>query len=266
MTNQVHEKFDAVSAMYAEWLTEFIPDKNASILVCAAGATDRKVFETLHYSNVLLSGLDMRSDIHGDKTSQFENAEALSFADDQFDFAVMHASIHHTRLPHKVLTELYRVSRMGFLAIESRDSLLIRLVERLGMTEGYEVAGNFAEHGVNGTDIPNFVYRWTEREIEKTIKTYAPHLNHSFEYRYSSHYPDGTGFGRGMSILIKLLKPAYSVFVALFPKQQNHFAFFVHKPSVPDQLKPWISYDGVTGEFDVNREWIKSSYKKRMSR
>jgi SAM-dependent methyltransferase len=215
---------------------------------------------------VLFSGLDMRDEIHGEAETKFENAEALSYDDEQFDYAVMHASIHHTRLPHKVLTELYRVSRKGFLAIESRDSVLIRLAQRFGLTEGYEVAGNFAEHGVNGTDIPNFIYRWTEREIEKTINVFAPHLNHSFEYRYSSHYPEGHGFARGMKIVVALLKPAYSILCAMFPKQQNHFAFFVHKPSVPDQLKPWIKYEQATGKIDVDREWIKNNYTKRMSR
>jgi len=252
--------------MYADWLTEFIPDTDASILVCAAGQSDRRVFESLEYKNVLFSGMDLRNEIHGETVPQFENAEALSYDDDQFDYAVMHAAIHHTRLPHKVLTELYRVSRKGFLAIESRDSSLIRLAQRLGLTERYEVAGNFAAHGVNGTDIPNYIYRWTEREIEKTINVFAPHLNHSFEYRYASHYPDGHGFQSGMKIVVKLLKPAYSLFCALFPKQQNHFAFFVPKPSVPDHLKPWISYDHETGAFDVDQEWIKRHYTKRMSR
>ena len=255
-----------ISAIYADLVTEFVPDLDASVLVCGGGAEDRKVFEKLPYRNVFISGMDMRSDIHGENTPKFENAEELSFADDSFDYLVMHASIHHTRLPHKVLTELYRVSRKGFLAIESRDSLLMRSAESLGLTEAYEVAGNFAGHGVNGTDIPNYIYRWTEREVEKTIKTYAPHVNHRFEYRYSSHYPEGHGFRPGMKVLIRLLKPVYHGFKALFPKQQNHFAIFVHKPVIPDQLKPWLTYDEKSGEIEVDRDWIKNSYTKRKSR
>ena len=141
-----------------------------------------------------------------------------------------------------------------------------QLADRIGLTEAYEVAGNFSGAGVNGTDIPNYIYRWTEREVEKTIKTYAPHMDHTFEYRYSSHYPDGHGFNAFMKVIVKLLKPAYLMLKVLFPKQQNHFAFFVHKPIVPGDLKPWLSYDEDIGDIKINRDWIKNSYTKRLSR
>lgn len=255
-----------VKAIYARELQRFIPHKQASILVCGAGSSDRDVFQALGYEDVSISGMDLRDQVHGLRSVQFENAEELSFADDSFDYAVMHAAVHHTRLPHKVLTELFRVSRKGFLVIESRDSILMRVASRLGLTEQYEVAGNFAGHGVNGTDIPNFIYRWTEREVEKTIKTFAPHLNHTFEFSYSSHYPEGHGFGQGMRLLIKALKPVYMVFRWLLPKQQNHFAFFVYKPTVPGDLKSWVRWNKETGELEVDRAWIKSSYSKRLSR
>lgn len=255
-----------VKAIYAREVQRFIPDKQASILVCGAGASDRDVFQALSYRNVAISGMDLRDQVHGVRSVQFENAEQLSFANDSFDYAVMHAAVHHTRLPHKVLTELFRVSCKGFLVIESRDALLMRIASHFGLTEQYEVAGNFAGHGVNGTDIPNYIYRWTEREIEKTIKTYAPHFNHYFEFSYSSHYPEGNGFGRGMKIVIKVLKPLYMVFKTLFPKQQNHFAFFVHKPNVPGDLKPWVRWNEERDELEVDNAWIKSSYSKRLSR
>lgn len=255
-----------VKAIYAREVQRFIPDKQASILVCGAGASDRDVFHALGYQDVAISGMDLREQVHGLRSVKFENAEELSFADDSFDYAVMHAAVHHTRLPHKVLTELFRVSRKGFLVIESRDSMLMRIASRFGLTEQYEVAGNFAGHGVNGTDIPNFIYRWTEREVEKTIKTYAPHFNHHMEFSYSSHYPEGNGFGRGMRLFVKVLKPVYLVFKTLFPRQQNHFSFFVRKPSVPADLKPWIRYNEETDELEVNQKWIRSSYSKRLSK
>ena len=48
----------------------------------------------------------------------FQNAESLSFVDDSFDYVViMPQSI--TSVPHKVLTEMYRVAKKGVLAFES---------------------------------------------------------------------------------------------------------------------------------------------------
>lgn len=265
MTNSAIVKRDlGVTLFYKDMIREFIVDQGAKILVCGAGRADREAFKGLEFQNVFFSGLDLRPEVHANDIPQFENAEALSFEDNSFDYVVMRGSIHHCRLPHKVLTELYRVSRCGFLAIEARDSMLIRFAEKVGLTESYEVAGNFAGHGVNGTDIPNFIYRWTEREIEKTIKTYAPHLNHKFEYRYSSVYPVH-GFKFPMNILTRALKPVYSLLCTLFPRQQNQFAFFVHKADMKSDMKPWLKLDK-NGEIVVDREWIASSYTKRKSK
>jgi len=220
----------------------------------------------MKYENVYFSGMDLRHDVHGENTPKFENAEALSYPDNSFDYAVMCAAIHHTSLPNKVITELYRVSKKGFLVIEAKDSFLMRIAGKLGLTEGYEVAGNFKAHGVNGTDIPNFIFRWTEREVEKTIFSFAPHVTHRFQYRYYSNYPDGHGFGVMDRILCKLLKPVYHLFVLLLPKQQNSMAFYVRKPSVPEDLKPWLYFDKENNEIKVDRDWIKTKYSKKLSR
>lgn len=173
---------------YAKMVQEFIRDNNASILVCGAGTIDAKVFEGLPYANITMCGMDLRPGIQGNFKMLHENAEALSFGDNAFDYLIMHASIHHVRLPHKVLTELYRVSKKGFLAIESRDSVLIRITQKTGLTEEYEVKGNFPGSGVNGTDIPNYIYRWTEREVEKTIKCFDPCFKQKYYYRYGTIY------------------------------------------------------------------------------
>lgn len=150
--------------------------------------------------------------------------------------------------------------------MEGRDSILIQAASKLGLTEQYEVAGNFQGHGVNGTDIPNYIFRWTEREVEKTLKSFAPQFNHTVHYRYHSNYPDGHGFKLPGKIAIKILRAFYLIFTTLFPKQQNLMAFFIEKPRAPDDLKPWLSVDPTTNEVIVNRDWIKTSYNKRLSR
>ena len=93
------------------------------------------------------------------------------------------------------------------------------------LTEQFESAGNFKRHGVDGTAIPNFIFRWTEREVEKTLKSFAPDFDHDVHYRYHSNYPDGHGFGSAGRTVIGILKPAYLAFTALFPKQQNLMVF-----------------------------------------
>lgn len=247
-------------------IEEFIPDKDASILVCGSAQSERDILSELGYSNCFFTGMDLREKVSAGIASEFENVESLSFDDDSFDFALIKDTVHHTALPSKVLTELFRVSRNGYLVVEGRDSMLIRVASRLALTEQFEVAGNFSGHGVNGTDIPNFIFRWTEREVEKTLKSFAPHFNHHVDYRYHSNYPDGHGFRLAGRVIVVLLKPVYLLFTALFPRQQNLMAFFVTKPRTPDDLKPWITVDPNSEELIVDREWIKTSYTKKLSK
>ena len=99
-----------------------------------------------------------------------ENAEALSFADESFDFVLCKESYHHFPQPMKALYEMLRVARQGVLLIEPNDSawtdspatavsrLLKNLVKKiLRRRTGYH---DFEELG-------NYVYTISRREIEK---------------------------------------------------------------------------------------------------
>ena len=105
------------TSFYKRIVKQTILSKSSSILICGAGQLDKNVFENLGFQNVTLSNLDERAkpeDFHPYKWS-FQNAEALSLEDNSFDYVVIHAAIHHASLPHKVITEMYRVSKMGVL-------------------------------------------------------------------------------------------------------------------------------------------------------
>lgn len=247
---------------YKNVLSDFIPDKKKSILVCGAGVSDAKVFLDLQYTNVTMSGMDFTEGNTGDYTLVCENAESLSFADNSFDFCVMHASIHHTSLPHKVISELYRVSSQGVVFVESRDSFLIRLTQRLYLTEEYEVKGTYPGMGVNGTEFPNYIFRWTEREVMKTIKCFEPRYSHEFKFKYGSNFPDGKNSKRSIRLLLKFMYPLFKLFTAVFPKQQNLFAVFIKKQHDPERLKPWLKWDINERRIKVDRDYILNTYSK----
>ncbi|MCG8607896.1 class I SAM-dependent methyltransferase [bacterium] len=104
-----------------------------------------------------------------------QDAENLTYDNDAFDYAICHAVLHHCYSPHRAMLEMYRVSKKGIVMFEARDSLLMRLAVSLGLPEEYERSAINGDHGgVRNSSIPNFVYRWTEREIIKTIATYDP--------------------------------------------------------------------------------------------
>ncbi len=255
---------------YLKNVDDLIKDKNSSVLVCGGGQLDKQVFERLGFSNVTISNLDerMEKDSYHPFKWSFQNAEQLSFNDKSFDFVVIHAAIHHASSPHRVLTEMYRVASKGVLAFESRDSFIMRILVKLNLTQKYEYLAVFYNDckygGMNNTEIPNFVYRWTEREIEKTIKAFSPYFKHSFTYKYGYDFPYSPELekkGKMKIVLLKLCKPFYSLFVRIFPKQQNLFAFYIKKPSINKNLFPWLEY--VDKNIKFNKKWdgIYEKYK-----
>ena len=157
------------------------------VLVAGGGAADRDILRALGFSNVTMSNMaDAGSETYAPYRFDLQDLEALTYENSAFDWAIVSAALHHCRSPHRALLELYRVARRGVLALESRDSAAIRLAARLGVIDPYELtavaAGDFRAGGVRNTGVPNYVYRWTEREVEKTIASYAPETSHHFMY------------------------------------------------------------------------------------
>lgn len=256
---------------YQQNVQELIPDKNSTILICGGGDLDKNVFERLGYENVTISNLDSRMNENSFHpfSWKYENAESLSFPDESFDYVVIHAAIHHASSPHRVLTEMYRTAKVASLSFESRDSILMKLFEITKLTQTYEHAAVFYNEckfgGVNNSEIPNYVYRWTEREIEKCIKSFSPHFNHNFIYKYGTAFPATPELEKKGAIklfLIKVAKPLYKIFSKIFPKQQNLFAFHILKPKISRDLKPWLTYNKNQRIFKFNKLWGEQMYKK----
>ena len=258
------------SIFYSNIVNKRIPNKNASILVCGGGQLDKETFLNLGYKHVTVSNLDTRvsPDEFAPFTWDYQDAQSLSYDNDEFDYVVIHAAIHHASMPHKVLLEMYRVSRFGFLAFEARDSILMKIVTKLSLNQEYEHAAVFYNDclygGVNNTEIPNYVYRWTEREIEKTIQSYSPICEHTFLYDYGTAYPctPELELKNGLKVLaLSLLKPFYVILSKIFYKQQNLFAFFVKKASNETKLFPWLYNDKETNNIKFNKDWAKKKYR-----
>jgi SAM-dependent methyltransferase len=255
---------------YRDCVRTFIPDRDGSVLVVAAGENDRRVLLELGFRNVVISNLDTRMAGHEFAPYEwsFQDAEALTFADGAFDYVLIHAGLHHCASPHRALLEMYRVARIGVLALEARDSWTMRLMKRVGVTRDYEhdavVFNDCRFGGLRNTDVPNFVYRWTEAEVEKTINSFAPYARHRVSYRYGSAAPAAAVRAGGSPLRRAALRAAllaYQGYTRILPKQRNLFAFYVAKPKLPNDLFPWMTYSGGTARFSP--EWAVARYKLR---
>lgn len=237
-----------------------------SILVVCGGNKDFRCFYSLGFKKVTITNVDPRmdEDSFAPFKWEFQDAEHLTYQDEQFDFVIVHAGLHHCASPHRGLLEMYRVARKGIFVFESRDNALIRLAKKLGFARDYEfeavVGNNHKYGGFRNTEIPNYVYRWKEAEVIKTIQSFMPTIKHSFRFFYHLKIPL-----RRLSLSKNPLQKAigassslfFKGFTLLFPKQCNEFAFCVLKT---DEIHEWIlkTKDGYT----VNSAYLDQHFHK----
>ena len=244
------------SNFYRRVLEELLEDgtfrRDMSVLVVAGGRADRDAFHSLGFERVTISNVD--ESVAAEQLAPYEwsyqDAENLDYPDESFDVAVVSAGLHHCRSPHRALLELYRVARVAALALESRDSSLMRVAVKLGAVDDYELAA-VAAHGlqsggVANTSTPNYVYRWTEREVEKTIASFAPHVQHRVRFFREFELPEAlVEIDRGpRARLLRLAAPIVAGVTRVLPSQANLFAFVIEKPRQPEDLQPWMRMEG----------------------
>ena len=244
-------------------------NQNMRILVVCGGRLDRDVLERCGFANVVISNLDDRIEGHefAPFLWSFQDAERLTFVDDEFDFSIVHNGLHHCYSPHRALLEMYRIARVGLLVFEPRDGALVRLGVRLNVGQEYEVAavcGNdMMFGGVRNSELPNYVYRWSPREVRKTIQSFAPIGEHQFAFFHALRVPWSRFELLRNKLYLAAVVAALPVLKALslvFPAFCNNFGFVVLKPRVPDDLFPWLVRDN--GRVILNRDWVRARYKK----
>ena len=216
---------------YLEQVLKFIKNKDSQILVLGAGTLDKNIFNEIGYKNVTFSNIESSNE---KDLNFYENIHDIKINSNAYEYCVAHACIHHSSKPHSAILELYRVCSKGSLIIEANDSLISRLACRFNLSEEYELSAvkkNKVLGGVDNTNIPNYVYRWTEREIIKLLKSYRPDLKHRifFNYGYQIKFTKS-----------KIIKFLFDIFFFIFTKQKNLLAIYIEKNSKNLKYNDWI--------------------------
>jgi hypothetical protein len=220
-----------------------------SILIIAGGNKDRQVMIQTGMREVVISNLNYHAGHTDYEPYSWKkiDAEAIEADDESYDWVIIYAALHHLSVPAKGVCEMFRVARKGIVCFEARDSLLMKLLVKTGLSSEYELLPAFSSNGLSGGyrggPIPNYVYRWSEREFIKVINSYAPSHDHNFIFHYGYKVPVSTfmksksSFRRKLGfLLVKLEKLA----TLILPKQGNQFAFCALKNS---SIKPWLKED-----------------------
>jgi ubiquinone/menaquinone biosynthesis C-methylase UbiE len=237
------------------------------VLVVAAGETDRRAMIDAGVKNATISNLDYHGGQVDYSPYQWKrlDVEKLDLADNSYDWVAIHAGLHHVGVPAMGVCEMFRVARKGILCIEARDSILMKLAVKLRLTPEYEMEHAFLTDGTNGGyrngPIPNYIYRWTEREFEKVVNCFAPTHQHTFFYDYGFRFPTerfsmikNPVYKLAGFVIARLMRTAELV----VPKQGNQFVFGALKNTT---LQPWLAEDLSFKKSYLSKKYDGSKYK-----
>jgi len=258
-------RVDFADTVINELANDEVLTPHDSIVAVCAGVRDSDLFERCGFRNVLITNLN-----EGDADERFEwsyqDAQQLSLKDDSFDFAFVADGLHHCASPHRALLEMYRVARKGVIVIESRDSLLMRAANRFGLSPRYEVeavvGSDFSSGGVDNSEVPNYIYRWTEADFKKALSSFDPRGRHTFRFFYGLNLPYELAGWKKSSVKLKVIKAADPLLRGLtrvVKKQCNTMAMVALKPRIPHDLWPWLRVED--GRVAFAREYAGQHFK-----
>ena len=198
------------------------------------------------------------SNIGGEVEIDVEN---LAYPDGSFDAVIVHSGLHHCASPHRGLLEMHRVAKRCVILFEPADNLVTRLGQKLGIGQTYEfiaVQGNrFECGGWRNTTVPNWVYRFTAREIRQTINCAAPFGPHRYYFYYRTRIPWQQLRARRSKVpflVAMVAAPVLRLLDVMGPVASNNIAAVIVKPDLPAEKFPWVKWNG--GEWVAERGWF----------
>jgi len=160
----------SILSVFEHYLQTLAVDRTEPILVVGGEDEDKAILAALGFQKVVLSNL---------RTGELSlDAEDIQLPDNSYSAVFAHTVLHHCRCPHKALGEMVRVAQKHVFFLDANDSLAFRLLIRLRFSFPYEVGVtedcNYLEGGMRNGPIPNYMYRWTERDVKKCLAAYHP--------------------------------------------------------------------------------------------
>ena len=248
-----------VGVFLEKLIKQSILNSTHSVLCICAWEAEILLFKKLGINNVVSSNIaatePAKAVARKGYEYQYESFDAMNlpYEDESYDFVFVSDGLHHCSVPHKALAEMYRVCKKGIIVCEACDNILIRLAIKYNLIEEYEVSAIVPETqsgGINNSVIPNYVYRWTEREFIKIINSCYPYGKNTFKFDYYLNYPKSYQQN-------KLLYWPLCLVSFVFKKLRNSFYMVAIKPDVPSGLWKWICFNN--GKFG----FVETDYKIR---
>ena len=235
-------------------------DRSEPVLVIGGGHEDLAILRACGFSKITLTNIE--------SSTLPLDAEAIALPDESYPTVFAHAVLHHCRSPHKAVGEMARVAQKHVFFFEPNDSAALRYLTRQGFSFPYELAAvevqEYERGGLRDGPIPNYIYRWTGREVAKCVASYLPERQfavrpHPYWDFYVNEFELLSRKESRVSTLARAVGPGNLIallhlgqaILNLFPPlraQGNKFFCAISKKD----LQPWIEVRG--GQFYLRRK------------
>ena len=179
-----------------------------------------------------------------------ENAEALSFSDEEYDFVFCKESYHHFPRPMIALYEMLRVAKTGIVLIEPNDQYVASTFMNVLFTNFKDFIKNVLyknnmKHGFEQSG--NYIYSISKREIEKVA------LGMNFKAvafkGTEDHYLEGVEYEKATKSSklfnkVKLVIGLFDLLTKLKLKQSGLLTAIIFKEELQPPLKENLLSDG----------------------
>jgi SAM-dependent methyltransferase len=240
--------------LLAHYVSTGVVQPDDSVFVQFAGTFDKEVCASVGLVNCTFANIAPDTVSSGLGSAESFDAHRMPFADSSFDHVIGHAGLHHCSRPHEALYEMFRMARKLVLFVENQDSLLMRLGARTGVVGTYEHeavrAAGGTSGGVDGTGVPNYIYRWTRREVLKAVRSYDPSSAIPIEFWREWNVGSGRASSRRLRQVLHLRSDATADRVfehaqralnAVGGRQGNIFAAAIRKDLAGPVPVPWVA-------------------------
>lgn len=249
---QFHRVFDT-------WLRQHQVDRSSDVLILGASVEDGRSFRQAGFANVTLSQISSSEETAPGASPEVTSldAEDLALPDGCCDVVFVHEVLHHCRSPHRGLCEMMRVSRRHVAVMEPHDSATMRLLTRLKFSSPFElpavIDNDYVRGGVRDTCVPNYLYRWSERDVRKSVSSFLPEYEVSvfcfpyWDFNITEAMLELRTEARlsmlyrilGKTNFLRLLRLMQAVLnrIPLLRSQGNKFFFAIRRD---ETLRPWL--------------------------
>jgi hypothetical protein len=157
---------------------------------------------------------------------EFYQNQILKFLNKDKSILVLGASSDEASLFHKLQFKRVILSNIDLVQLNFSEDF-----EKSALNENTYVGG------VDGSNIPNYVYRWTEREIKKLFYSYQPDKKINVIFNYQNNIlNENLSNDSVKKIIITFSYLFLKIIFFLFPKQQNLMSIYIDKKNYKKRI------------------------------